>query len=255
MHHLKKWICMIAAAALLLSALPAGAESASGARGTPRMTAQRLEEMNGGPEGIHRYGGAVTLLEGRCTEEKITDPDGAARAVESMIGLIGGDERSRFEYLRTLTDAAGNRYYVFKQMYDNTTVLDGAVKVVTDPDGNMIGLTELADKAIRRPEEVRFGDVAGALDNGLLTDLLLTWLEHANEIGDPVDYLKLIGFEIREGEACELPAKGLEGIRVTEVRMDFGEEAPDDAPARKSRPAPRTEEGAPAETQGDGAAE
>ena len=143
MHHLKKWICMIAAAALLLSALPAGAESASGARGTPRMTAQRLEEMNGGPEGIHRYGGAVTLLEGRCTEEKITDPDGAARAVESMIGLIG--------------------------------------------------------------------------------------------------------FEIREGEACELPAKGLEGIRVTEVRMDFGEEAPAGAPARKSRPAPRTEEEAPAE--------
>ena len=52
-----------------------------------------------------------------------------------------------------------------------------------------------------------------------------------------------------------LPAKGLEGIRVTEVRMDFGEEAPDDAPARKSRPAPRAEEEAPAETQGDGAAE
>lgn len=52
-----------------------------------------------------------------------------------------------------------------------------------------------------------------------------------------------------------LPAKGLEGIRVTEVRMDFGEEAPAGAPARKSRPAPRTEEEVPAERQGDGTAE
>lgn len=153
MQHLKKWICLIAAAALLLSAVPAGAESAPGARGTPRMTAQRLEEMNGGPEGIHRRGGAVTLLEGRCTEEKITDPEGAARAVGSMIGLIGGDERSRFEYLRTLTDAAGNRYYVFKQMYDNTTVLNGAVKVVTDPDGNMIGLTSSVEGDLPEAEE------------------------------------------------------------------------------------------------------
>ena len=110
MGNLKKWICILAAVTLLSAALPAGAESASGKGGTPRMTAERLEEINGGPEGIHRCNGAVTLLEGLCTEEKITEPGSAARAVESMIGQIGGDERSRFEYLRTLTDAAGNRY-------------------------------------------------------------------------------------------------------------------------------------------------
>ncbi len=153
MRNLKKWICILAAATLLAAALPAGAESASGKGETPRMTAERLEEMNGGPEGIHLRNGAVTLLEGRCTEEKITEPEGAARAVESMIGMIGGDERSRFEYLRTLTDAAGNRYYVFKQMYDNTTVLNGAVKVVTDPEGNMIGLVSSVEADLPEAEE------------------------------------------------------------------------------------------------------
>ena len=153
MGNLKKWICILAAVTLLSAALPAGAENASGKGGTPRLTAERLEEINGGPDGIHRRDGAVTLLEGRCTEEKITEPESAAQAVESMIGLIGGDERSRFEYLRTLTDAAGNRYYVFKQMYDNTTVLNGAVKVVTDPEGNMIGLTSSVEADLPEAEE------------------------------------------------------------------------------------------------------
>ena len=153
MGNLKKWICILAAVTLLSAALPAGAENSSGKGGTPRLTAERLEEINGGPDGIHRRDGAVTLLEGRCTEEKITEPESAAQAVESMIGLIGGDERSRFEYLRTLTDAAGNRYYVFKQMYDNTTVLNGAVKVVTDPEGNMIGLTSSVEADLPEAEE------------------------------------------------------------------------------------------------------
>ena len=49
-----------------------------------------------------------------------------------------------------------------------------------------------------------------------------------------------------------LPAKGLEGIRVTEVRMDFGEENPAGAPARKSRPAPRAEEEARRKGRGTG---
>ena len=153
MAILKKWICILAAVTLLAAALPAGAESASGTGGTPRITAEQLEEMNGGPAGILRRNGAVTLLEGKCTEEKIMDPEAAARAVESMIGLIGGDERSRFEYLRTLTDAAGNRYYVFKQMYDNTTVLNGAVKVVTDPEGNMIGMTSSVESDLPEAAE------------------------------------------------------------------------------------------------------
>ena len=170
MGKFRKWICSLAAVTLLAAALPADAESPSGRGGPPRMTAEQLEEMNGGPESIHRRNGAVTLLEGRCTEEKITEPESAARAVESMIDLIGGDERSRFEYLRTLTDAAGNRYYVFKQMYDNTTVLNGAVKVVTDPEGNMIGLTSSVEADL--PEaEASEGITAAQAEETVLREL------------------------------------------------------------------------------------
>ena len=40
-----------------------------------------------------------------------------------------------------LSKAFGNHYYVFQQMLDNTTVLGGAVKVITDGNGHMLGLT------------------------------------------------------------------------------------------------------------------
>ena len=67
--------------------------------------------------------------------------DDAAQVVLSMLGLLGGDERVQFEPWRTLTDTAGNTYYVFRQMYAGSTVLNGAVKVITDSDGNMTALS------------------------------------------------------------------------------------------------------------------
>jgi Zn-dependent metalloprotease len=58
-----------------------------------------------------------------------------------MTGLLGGDDQIQFEPWRMVTDPAGNCYYIFFQMYADTTVSGGAVKIITDADGNMLGMT------------------------------------------------------------------------------------------------------------------
>ena len=116
-----------------------------------QLTAEDLQAFNNGQAEIYEHNGRVTFVDGACTSDPVTGMEDAEKVVDSMTGLLGGDERTRFETWRTLTDGIGNTYYVFQQMYANTTVLGGAVKVITDPDGNMIGLissieTELPDE-------------------------------------------------------------------------------------------------------------
>ena len=84
--------------------------------------------------------GGVYFVEGALTGDPVPDMEAAAGVVGAASDLLGGDERTQFEPWRALTDPAGNHYYVFRQMYDSTTVSGGAVKVVTDADGHMRGL-------------------------------------------------------------------------------------------------------------------
>lgn len=83
----------------------------------------------------------MTLIDGTCVETPIDSIESAAEVVFSVLDQLGGDERTDIEPWRELTDAFGNRYFVFQQMFDNTTVLGGSVKVITDRNGNMLGLT------------------------------------------------------------------------------------------------------------------
>ena len=87
------------------------------------------------------HNGRVTLVDGAIVDTPVTGFEDAAAVVDSVIDQLGGDENTFLEPWRELTDAFGNRYYVFQQMFDNTTVLGGAVKVITDEAGDMLGMT------------------------------------------------------------------------------------------------------------------
>ena len=87
------------------------------------------------------HNGRVTFVAGTCTDSPVTNEEEATAVVASMMSLIGADVNTEFVPWRTITDPLGNNYYIFQQMYENTTVCGGAVKVITDADGNMIALT------------------------------------------------------------------------------------------------------------------
>ena len=111
---------------------------------SPAETALTLEEiqaLNGGAAAIDARDGHVTFVGGTCTSEKVQSDEAAAKVVENMIPLMGGDSRTAFEPWRTLYDSFGNTYYVFQQVYADTVVQGGAAKVITDREGNMLGLT------------------------------------------------------------------------------------------------------------------
>lgn len=112
---------------------------------------------NGTAPVVFKQGDVVTLVDGPLTDDEITDFDDAAGVVEEALGDLGGNERTEFVPWRTLTDAFGNHYYVFQQMYNNTTVLGGAVKVITDAKGHMIGLTSSIEADLPQT------DVAGGI--------------------------------------------------------------------------------------------
>ena len=97
----------------------------------------------------------VTFLDGACTEEAVRNMDDAELVVDSMKSLLGVDDRSEFIPWRTLTDASHNCYYVFQQMYAETTVPGGAIKVVTDENGTMLGLVASVESELPDYEEAQ----------------------------------------------------------------------------------------------------
>ena len=153
MKRWKQLICLMMTAIMMALALPAGAETAGTSERGNQVTMEELEKLNGGREGIHLHNGKLTFLEGRSTEEIISGPEDAARVLETMTGLTGGDGKSRLEYLRTAEDTAGNRYHIFQQMMGDTTVLGGAAKVITDREGRMIGLSSSVESKLPEAEE------------------------------------------------------------------------------------------------------
>ena len=132
-------ILAMAATTSLAEALPAAeAPVTTGPDG--QLTLTDLDRLNGGAAKVYTRDGRVTFVEGTCTDAAVTDMGAAGKVVAAMIALMGGDERTTFEPWRTLTDTNGNRYYVFQQMYAGVTVSGGAVKVIADRDGAMLGL-------------------------------------------------------------------------------------------------------------------
>ena len=136
---IKRALAVLLALILALGATAAFAETGSNAA-EGQLTLEALDALNGGAAKVYTHDGRVTFVEGACTDEPVTSMEDAARVVADMLTLLGGGEQTRFEPWRTLTDTSGNRYYVFQQMYAGVTVSGGAVKVVTDAAGRMLGL-------------------------------------------------------------------------------------------------------------------
>ena len=148
----KSGISALIAASMLLTAVPARAGQAAAAE--PRAAAEsiaeaeetakapeRLPAADGAEAVVHRDAdGKIFFIEGSCTADKVTNMKEAEKVVDSMLPALGSDGRSKFEPWRDLTDPAGSHYYVFQQMYADTTVSGGAVKIITDSEGTMTGL-------------------------------------------------------------------------------------------------------------------
>ncbi len=147
MKHWRRYLSALLALAMLLGATGALAEGADGAQAAPE-GAPALGEAK-----LHTRGERVTFVEGDCASAPISDPTDAEALVRDVSDLLGCDERTQFEFWRTLTDTLGNRYYVFQQMYAGTTVSGGAVKVVADGAGNMLGLISSVEAELPDTEE------------------------------------------------------------------------------------------------------
>lgn len=115
------------------------AEAAVKAKG--QLTMDDLVKLNSGKDGIFVHNNQVTFVDGTCTESPVTNADEASVVVNSMMTLIGADANTEFIPWRDITDPIGNRYFIFQQIYEDTTVCGGAVKVITDKDGKMIALS------------------------------------------------------------------------------------------------------------------
>lgn len=125
-------------AALMLLAGPGGTLAEAAAAAQPeKLTLEAIEALGAK---VYTHENRVTFVEGACTDAPVRSMQDAARVVNAMIPLTGGDERTQFEPWRSFRDPAGNVYWVFQQIYAETTVSGGAVKVVTDGDGRMLGL-------------------------------------------------------------------------------------------------------------------
>ena len=139
--------CAMLSASMMVPAF--GAEPAAGSAAQTdedsglygQLTLEDIDALNGGSSSVYMHNGHVTLVDGTCTEYPVTDMKDAAEIVDSMTELMGGNSNTVFTPWREVTDPKGNTYYIFQQMYHDTTVLGGAAKVIVDSDKNMVGLS------------------------------------------------------------------------------------------------------------------
>ncbi len=147
MKHWRRILSALLALAMLLGATVTLAEGAEDAQAMPE-GAPALGEAK-----LHMHGERVSFVEGGCADAPILSPTDAEGVLNDVAPALGGDERTQFEFWRTLTDTRGNRYYVFQQMYAGTTVSGGAVKIVTDDAGNMLGLISSVEAELPDTQE------------------------------------------------------------------------------------------------------
>ena len=137
---MKRILAFLIAAVMLFSI--AGAEALTSADATEKqLTLEDIRAFNGGTAEVYTENGRVTFVNGACTSAPVRSTEDAAAVAEAMVGLLGGDSLTRFEPWRTIHDPFGNVYHVFQQVYEDTVVLGGAVKVITNAEGTMLGLT------------------------------------------------------------------------------------------------------------------
>ena len=120
------------------------------------------------------------VREGISGVDKVKSLGDAAGVIEGLAADEGWDERARFEPWRTLTDTAGNVYYVFRQMYGDVTVSGGAVKVVTDPEGKLLGVVSSVETAM--PDE----DAAEGISSAEAEEVVRSYLEENDEAGKEI---------------------------------------------------------------------
>jgi len=135
---LKRMLAILTALVMFMTI--AGTSMAETAN-TAGLTLQDIEAMNGGPVTVHTDHGRITFVGGTCTDEPVKSHEDAKQVIRSVLPLLGGDGHTAFEPWRVLNDPAGNVYYVFQQVLEDALVPGGAMKIITDRDGNMIGLT------------------------------------------------------------------------------------------------------------------
>ena len=162
---IRRIVCLALVLSVILPGLALG-EAPTAIRG--QLTIESLEAMGAT---AYLHDGRVTFVDGACTEAPVRDMEAAAAVVDAILTLLGGDARTQFEPWRELTDASGNRYYVFQQMYAGTTVPGGAVKVVTDVDGAMLGLVASVESELPDIEEAE-GITANCAETLVLQHML-----------------------------------------------------------------------------------
>ena len=160
---MKKILGILTAIVLLCTCCLSGAPAEPAAEA--RLTPERIKALNGGEVPIRTENGRITFVGGTCTESPVRSAEDAAKVVADMLPLIG-DSRTRFEPRRTLYDSFGNTYYVFQQVYADTIVDGGAVKVITGRDGKMLGLT--CSVVSDMPEEAAAGGISAAAAEALV---------------------------------------------------------------------------------------
>ena len=138
---MKRLLAILTALMMLLTAAGASLAETAETVKTTGLTMQEIEALNGGPVTVHRDQGRVTFIGGSCSDSPVKNQEDAEQVIRSVLPLLGGDERTAFEPWRVLNDPAGNVYYVFQQVLEDALVPGGAVKVITDREGSMNGLT------------------------------------------------------------------------------------------------------------------
>ena len=118
-----------------------------------QLTLEDLGVLNGGEEKVYSHDGRVTFVDGTCSDSLVKNAEDAAQVVASLMSLIGAGDGMEFVPWREITDPMGNIYYIFQQMYGDTTVCGGAVKVITDAGGNMIALSSSVEPGMPAAEE------------------------------------------------------------------------------------------------------
>ena len=143
MKGFRRWLCALTAAVMLTGCAAGFAENTeqSGLSDETASITEGIRRLTGKDVRVITHEGQVTQIEGSCSDSPIRSLEDAAVLVSLLASGLSENPGVEFIPLREFADAVGNRYYVFQQIAAGTTVCGGAVKVITDPEGNMLGMS------------------------------------------------------------------------------------------------------------------
>ena len=132
----RKLTAVLTALVLMLTSCGVLAESADASpdiRGLPAGTDKNIP--------FHQENGKLTFVGGSITADPVRNTADAMRVVKEALPAVGGNQDTAFELWRVMKDTVGNIYYIFQQVQNGCLVLGGSAKIITDPAGNMLGMT------------------------------------------------------------------------------------------------------------------